>query len=40
MLLIAFNEFECTVVPKVLMVANDGHLYKEGLPANYDRGTQ
>lgn len=36
MTVIEFNNIDGVSIPKALMVANDSHLYKEGLPTNYN----
>ena len=35
MTVIEFKDINGIVIPKVLTLANDSHLYKEGLPTNY-----
>ncbi|MBO5199119.1 MAG: histidine phosphatase family protein [Lachnospiraceae bacterium] len=39
MTVIDFRETDGMVVPKVLMVSNDSHIYREGLPTQYLPGT-
>ena len=36
MTVIEFNEIDGIVIPKVLSLANDSHIYKEGLPTLYN----